>query len=362
MHNTPTPTPAPNPAPNPAPAVQQAPAIPSPIPPAPGPQGAQGAHTATAAGAAPKTFLLGVGAQKAGTTWMYDYLSRHPGTAMGRIKEYAVFGGADPAGLLQGRCRARLRDLRAEAGDWLQALKQNAADPAGTSAGGTELPDPAALLDLMDMLALELDPGRAPLHFDRLLAQAPGAHVTGDITPAYSGLPAQDFARIRALMEGGGYQVKVVFLLRDPVERCWSALRMHDRNLANAGRSPKRPAHERFATEGRADWNTARTRYDHTLAALEAVFAPGDIFCALYEEFISEAGVRDLTRFLGLDWHPPRLAHRANASPGDVPAPSARAIAQVRDHYAPVYAFCAARFGEDRIRRLWPHAAAVLDR
>jgi len=38
-----------------------------------------------------KTFLLGIGAQKAGTTWLYDYLNQHPNTDMGFTKEYHIF-------------------------------------------------------------------------------------------------------------------------------------------------------------------------------------------------------------------------------------------------------------------------------
>lgn len=46
---------------------------------------------ARATEAAGKTFLLGVGAQKAGTTWLYDYLNDHPQTDMGLYKEYHLF-------------------------------------------------------------------------------------------------------------------------------------------------------------------------------------------------------------------------------------------------------------------------------
>ena len=37
-----------------------------------------------------KTFLIGLGAQKAGTSWLWDYIDAASGTDMGPVKEYHV--------------------------------------------------------------------------------------------------------------------------------------------------------------------------------------------------------------------------------------------------------------------------------
>ena len=50
--------------------------------------------------------------------------------------------------------------------------------------------------------------------------------ITGDITPSYSGLDTEHFELIKNRMEAAGFNVKTVFLLRDPVQRCWSSFRM----------------------------------------------------------------------------------------------------------------------------------------
>ena len=44
-----------------------------------------------------KTFLLGVGCQKGGTTWLYDYLATSPQFKHGHRKEYHVFDAIDLA-------------------------------------------------------------------------------------------------------------------------------------------------------------------------------------------------------------------------------------------------------------------------
>lgn len=40
-----------------------------------------------------KTFLLGVGAQKSGTTWLYKYLSDNSNVSFGPLKEYHIWDG-----------------------------------------------------------------------------------------------------------------------------------------------------------------------------------------------------------------------------------------------------------------------------
>ena len=38
-----------------------------------------------------KVFILGVGCQKGGTTWLHKQLDKHPNVNMGFTKEYHVF-------------------------------------------------------------------------------------------------------------------------------------------------------------------------------------------------------------------------------------------------------------------------------
>lgn len=297
-----------------------------------------------------KTFILGVGAQKAGTSWMFRYLKRHPDCAMGLIKEHMVFNAIPGQPDWAGFSRPKLLKLRDELDRQIAALDTPEADAAP--------PDSAQLLALLDEVAIErAAEARYVQHFDRLLAARPKAWLTGDISPAYGMLDAAAFARIRDLLHAGGYRLRVVFLMRDPVERCYSMVRMADRNAQLQGRTLARPAHLRFADEAVAPWCEARTRYDQTIAALESVFAPHELFVRFYESFITEQGVADLTRFLGIRPVPPLLAHRENVSPRqDEPPPEA--IARVRAHYAPVYDFCIERFGLDAVRANWPHAVA----
>ena len=55
-------------------------------------------------------------------------------------------------------------------------------------------------------------------YFKHLLSK-PAIKLTGDITPSYSMLDSNAFADIKNGLESVGLRVKVVFLMRDPVER-----------------------------------------------------------------------------------------------------------------------------------------------
>lgn len=294
-----------------------------------------------------KTFLFGAGAQKTGTTWLYQYLKRNRSCAMSDIKEFSIFNAVyqpDQAGAVTAGKLRRLAGMLEE--------RTALAD------AGTPHKDGQPFLDLLDNLAIEFDPSRYPDYFDRLLAAKPGSHLTGDITPFYCALSAENYRAIRLQLENAGYDVKVVFLMRDPVERCYSAIRMGERNrAAEAGKSKVRPVHERFAMQAVQPWCEVRTRYELTVPALESAFGKDRLFFGFYESFISDTEVRRLCDFLEIPFKEPNVEHKANASPR-VGEPSAEDIAKVRDFYAETYRFCEERFGEGMIRSLWKNAVA----
>lgn len=289
-----------------------------------------------------KTFLLGVGAQKAGTTWLYQYLRGHPDCAMGQIKEHAVLQAALSDTRPSGRFDAKANALIAA----LQAVK-----------GGAALDAPAQvrLLGLIDNIAGECDLSYYMGTFARLMAANPAARLTGDITPEYCMLSRAQLAQAREMIEGAGYDLRVVFLMRDPLDRVYSALRMADRNRRAEGREVMMTAAERFDIQGTADWVEQRTRYDLILDNLDAVFDPEQVYLGFYETFFTDQSLTALLAFLGLRHHPADFGNLANASPagGDI-AP--QKVAAVRAHYDATYRACADRFGAGFISDIWKYA------
>ncbi len=173
---------------------------------------------------------------------------------------------------------------------------------------------------------------------------------TGDITPSYSMLRAEDFRVIKRRLEDAGFSVKVVFLMRDPVERNWSALRMHQRVQSGQGNHiGDRKLNEMFEDFFRSPGAVARTRYDATISALREAFPFEALYIGFYESLFSEASIRNLSTFLNLDLAHADKEEKVNAS--KVVTLDEELYESCREFYADVYSFCAREYPETE--RLW---------
>jgi Sulfotransferase family len=135
----------------------------------------------------PRPDFLCVGAQKAGTSWLYRQLAEHPDFWMPPLKELHYF---DQLSRIAPVASARARDDRDR--HFLENLKRLSA---------------RSHFELED--------------YSRLFAPK-GSLLSGDITPAYSMLNDEVIERIVSHFP----DLKVIFLARDPVERAWSQLSM----------------------------------------------------------------------------------------------------------------------------------------
>jgi hypothetical protein len=135
--------------------------------------------------------FLGIGAARAGSSWLYAVLERHPALWLPPVKELHYFDN-----LRHNKRHYRFLRMRLAAG----------------LGGGRRL----SLWDARYFLGRRSDEWYCRL-FD------PGRRrglITGEITPAYSVLDERLLARIRALNP----QVKLIFCMRDPVVRTWSSV------------------------------------------------------------------------------------------------------------------------------------------
>jgi hypothetical protein len=135
----------------------------------------------------PQPDFLCIGAQKSGTTWLYQQLNLHPDFWMPPRKELHYFDQLGRAKLFGVLRKEDERDLR-----FLEAMKK-----------------------LSDQPFIDLE-GYARLF------ELKGALISGDITPAYSTLNEEIISRIVRRFP----KLKVIFLARDPVERALSQLSM----------------------------------------------------------------------------------------------------------------------------------------
>ncbi len=285
-----------------------------------------------------RTFLLGVGAMKAGTTWLHDHLAASPQCEPGVRKEYHVFDSLD-----LDQEPYVLRRVVDKARASLDAVAE------GRPTDPTFLVQSAMIADE----ELYFD------YFTALFSRSGETRLTMDITPGYARLSTQRLASIRASFAQRGVRAVAAFLMRDPVERLWSQVRMQKRRRPeqNPGSAEELVA-LRYAEPSYAD----RTRYEATVPHVDEAFGDASFF-GFYEELFdperagSEAG--RLAAFLGIDHREPDLGAQFNVSPrsAQLPEETVRAVAE---HFRPTYEFVASRFPDRDLPRIWPSSRFVL--
>lgn len=276
------------------------------------------------------TFFLGLGGQKCGSSWYRAYLARAAGSDFGRLGEYQAWE-ADLGGVF-----ARYRVPTPNPVTRLAARAKVAL--------GRPIP--------RYVLRWQMQRDRAA-YFDYFagLLDRPGVQRTGDVTPSYAALGADGLARIRDGFADRGIAVKVIFAMRDPVARLRSHLRMDQDKGYRAGTGDEVADLAAFYASPDAE---ARSRYDATLEALEAVFEPEARHVCLMEEMTTEAGCAALSAFAGIPVDPGARSQMVNTRgqlgtslPDDL-------VTAITGHYGAVYAAVARRMPQ--VAEHWPSA------
>ena len=213
-----------------------------------------------------RTFLLGVGAQKAGTTWLSYYLHAHPQVMMSPIKEMHFFGNRlreDPWPIPMFRKKlSRLEAVQAQNPD--EDLRSFSA--------------------LRERIRMGKDAGRYRRFFRKRVKDEP---VFGEITPAYCNLDGEEFEFIRSEYPNA----KIVFLLRNPADRMWSQMRFSEKfetleelESRVAGAFSKPVYYERYD-------------YVRTIRNLRASFDASNIHFEFYERLFTPEAIESAVRF-----------------------------------------------------------------
>ena len=263
-----------------------------------------------------KTFLLGVGAQKAGTSWLHDQLHRRRDADFGFLKEYHVFDALELEHFssfrpqnpspLQWRTWRRARMIR-----------------------------------------------RPERYFSYFASRLKPSHIrlTGDITPSYAGLSAKSFQQIRSAFTQRGVTTRAVFIMRDPVERFLSQQRMQLRKRGSL--TPEQEIeHLDKASIKLHKRVSPRSDYAATLDALRAGLAQSEVFIGLYETLFTPAAHRDLCRYLGIPELIPDLNHRINASQATTSV-EPEVLQRLGLHFAPLVAAVQERCPNLKVEQHW---------
>lgn len=143
-----------------------------------------------------RQFVLCIGASKSGTTWLYHYLKNQPHYVPGLRKEYNALNSIFRSPFLQVKPH-KLR-VKSKFGDRLAAQQK-------------------AHFELCRSVDAYCE------YFDRLVGKG---GLTADISPGYLALSAGNLNDVACQMIDRGFDISVVVLLRDPVDRIMSFSRM----------------------------------------------------------------------------------------------------------------------------------------
>lgn len=242
--------------------------------------------------------FLGIGGTRCGTTWLHDMLRRHPELWLPPIKELHYFDRspayASPSHLAGDRLGDRLFGRAPEQAQWRRTAGRHLL-------GAPRHPTTLAWKGRYYL-------GRPSDSWYASLFPPGGRLVRGEITPAYSLLSRADVERVAALMPAA----KILFLLRDPVERAWSGYRRRGLTPDQVRARLARPV------DRRGDYLTAIARWG-------GAFPRGQLHVDFYDDIAADpAGLlMRVFRFLGVAESvrlagDVTIAHRVNAAP---PAP-----------------------------------------
>ncbi|MET4808041.1 sulfotransferase [Limibacillus sp. MBR-115] len=265
------------------------------------------------------TFFVLLGAQKAGTSWLGRVLSAHPDVFMPATQEIHYF---DTKHGFYDKNETLYRRL----GYVEQRLaKAEAASPENV----------ASIVELRDQIEMLIDADSDDAYrafFERF---GNGYKVCGEKTPNYSVLPQTAFDEMARVYP----DTRMMFILRNPVDRFWSQFRFHADRAEKSGRRLSRFT-DPFAALRRGSF---AVKSDYPAVLRKMLLATGRDRCFIeYYERITNLpdAVRALFEFLNLRPIPTQeletwQARKVNTSPAmEMPEKLRRAAVQ---ELRPVY-------------------------
>lgn len=250
--------------------------------------------------------FLCVGAAKAGTSWLHSQLSAHPDCHLRSIKELHYFDALDEGTMARNLERVRARQIGLL---------------ARTEGGLTATPEQARRIedgaDWLDVLARgEEDPAA---YLDYLRKGAAEGQLVGETSPAYALLSTERLARMARMAA----DVRFLYLLRDPVERLWSHVRMMAGRRDSDGVVTARRCDRILARTitGEETQIVRRSDYGGALTRLTAAVPGGKLLVEVFEEMVRGDAFAHICDFLGI----------GRARPSSVPVHEGQMLAMTPD-------------------------------
>jgi hypothetical protein len=251
------------------------------------------------------TFILGLGHQKCGTSWVYNYLSQSPRFCKGIAKEYHIWDVLDIPLLAKNKVNKVWFNCNA-----IQSARY----------------------------AIQNNPNVYFEYFSGLYSSKNS--IAADITPSYSGLKAKRLEQIQNGFKKRNVQVKAIILIRDPLSRIKSAVSFNlDRKNYNEGiNNGELDFNNALEQYYKSEHCTLRTHYEAIITQAKKVFSEEHLYVGIYENMFTHNEVVRLSNFLGVDLKIEYAGVRVNKTFGIVDKTNVDST--IKAYYADVYDFC----------------------
>jgi hypothetical protein len=263
--------------------------------------------------------FLCIGAQKAGTSWLFARMAEHPKIWMPPVKELHYF---DHLFCPENR-------------KWTHwHLKINSARSLRWHVRGNNEIDWSFVAYLTDLVRKEVFTAKwYERCFDR-----PGAKVKipGDITPEYSTIPLEGVQFVHDNLPN----VKIIYIIRDPVERALSQIRM------NVERSKVEPSEQVLLDMCDVPDISNRGDYKSYVSNWESVFPAERLLIIPYGHIKKQPAqvMRSIEDLLGIEHHANYKLHNREHSTQQIDIPDS-VKEKLKTKFHAQYEFLRQRFG-----------------
>lgn len=270
--------------------------------------------------------FIGIGAQKAGTTWLYDQLQQLEEFELSPIKELHYFDRnseyISPDFVELTYLKDRLKNRR-----WYVRLLKDIVRTALNR---------KSLIDVLWVLKWHFSTYNDEA-YKKMFNNWHDKAIKGEITPSYSLLNVKDIQRIYSLFPA----IKIVFILRNPIDRAWSHCRFRKPSVMNSIESIKL-----FID---SEEQELRSDYLQTINNYYKVFPPEQFFLRFYDDIKEnpKGVLKSIVTFLGGD--PKKVNSLSNTKAMSNVSPSLRMPDEIKlyllDKYKISIKLLATRFG-----------------
>lgn len=283
-----------------------------------------------------KLFILGLGHQKCATSWLYEYLSSNKQFSKGILKEYHVWDTLDNSIIRAQRNRNKNIPMILRKFKYLNLIEK--------------LKNFKIILRGIKYLIFRKKIKKNPEYYYEYFASLykDEKKITADITPSYSVLSEDRLRSIKENFTKRNIKVKVIILLRDPLERIKSAALMNfSKRYPNSAFKKSNDEKIKIYKEilkvnFQSDEYKIRGDYKNTIEKSEKVFNNEDIFIGFYESLFNPTEIKRLSNFLDIKMNYQFVNNKINDKRNDININTFDD--EIRKTYGHIYKYCQKKF------------------